>query len=70
MEPGKGTVSAGKVHISTTVSREDVAEVVKQCIENPATGGLVFDVVGGETAIAEAVRDVATHRIDTFAGYY
>lgn len=41
-----------------------------QCINNSATIGLAFDVVGGETPIAEAVEDVATHKIDTFEGYY
>lgn len=69
-EEEKGQIAAGKVHLSTTISREDVAEVVIQCIANSGTIGLVFDVVGGDTPIAEAVKDVATQKIDTFAGYY
>lgn len=69
-EEEKGQIAAGKVHLSTTISREDVAEVVMQCIANSGTIGLAFDVVGGDTPIAEAVKDVATQKVDTFAGYY
>lgn len=69
-EAEKGKVEAGKVHICTTISREDVAEVVKTCIEEPGTIGLTFDVVGGDTPIAEALKGVATERIDTFEGFY
>lgn len=52
------------------ISRADVAEVVKCCIEDPGTIGLAFDVVGGETPVAEAVRTVAEQRVDTFDGLY
>lgn len=69
-EPEKGKIEAGKVHLSTTISREDVAQVVKMCIEDESTIGLAFDVVGGDTPIAEAVKDVTTKRTDTFDGYY
>ena len=43
-EPGKNTVVAGKVSIETSVSRQDVARVVAECLENAAIVGLAFDV--------------------------
>lgn len=69
-DPGSGTVAAGKVHITRNISREDVAEVIVRCIEEPSTIGLAFDIVGGETPIRDAVREVGSKRIDTFEGRY
>lgn len=69
-EPAQGTVDAGRVHLNSTISREDVAAVVVECIKNGGTKGLAFDVVGGSTPITEAVAAVADKRIDTFAGRY
>jgi hypothetical protein len=40
------------------------------CIKTPSTVGLAFDVVGGETPIAEAVDEVGSQKIDTFEGHY
>lgn len=73
-EPGKGTVAAGKISSATMVSREDVARVVAECLENPATAGLAFDVVGGDETnakpIAEAVEEIAKGKVDCFEGYH
>jgi len=69
-EPGTGTVAAGQVHLSRTISREDVAAVVVECIKQEGTQGLAFDVVGGETPIKDAVATVAKDRTDTFAGRF
>ncbi|CAD0082127.1 unnamed protein product [Aureobasidium vineae] len=69
-EKGSGKAAAGKVHLGKSVSREDVAEVIVQCIENPSTIGLAFDVVGGETPIPQAVDEVGSKKIDTFEGRY
>lgn len=69
-EKGAGKVSAGKVRLNAVISREDVAEVVWRCIEEDGTKGLAFDVAGGETDIAEAIKYVPDNRIDTFAGRY
>ena len=70
MKPGVGTVAAGKVSLERTVPREDVAQVVVQCMKEPGTIGLAFDVVGGDAPIAEAIATVARERIDTFEGFY
>jgi nucleoside-diphosphate-sugar epimerase len=69
-EPGTGKVSAGKVHLGSPISREDVAQVVVECLQMDGTIGLAFDVLGGETPIHEAVRKVAEAKVDTFEGYY
>ena len=69
-EPATGNVSAGKVHLNTTISREDVASVVVQCMKQDGTKGLAVDCVGGDTPIADAVAEVAKGRIDSFEGRY
>ena len=69
-DPAKGTVAAGKVHLNSMVSREDVAAVVMRGIQEDGTKGLAFDVVGGDTPIADAVKEVADGKIDTFDGFY
>ena len=69
-EPGAGKIAAGRVGLERTISREDVAAVVIECIKNNGTIGLAFDVVGGETPIAQAVREVVDGRQDTFEGQY
>ncbi|KAK5122613.1 hypothetical protein LTR85_003876 [Meristemomyces frigidus] len=69
-EAGQGTIAAGKVHLGSTISREDVAQTVVECLKNDGTKGLAFDCVGGDTPIAEAVAQVAKERLDGFAGRY
>ncbi|KAH0356325.1 NAD(P)-binding protein, partial [Aureobasidium melanogenum] len=69
-DKGSGKVAAGKVHLGNSVSREDIAEVIVQCIKNLSTIGLAFDVVGGETPIPQAIEEVASQKIDTFEGHY
>lgn len=65
-----GKVAAGKVHLGNSVSREDIAEVIVQCIKTPSTIGLAFDVVGGETPITQAIDEVGSQRVNTFEGHY
>ena len=69
-EPARGTCSAGKVHTTATISREDVAHIIWECIQNDQTHGLAFDCVGGDTTISDAVGKVGKEKIDTFEGYY
>ncbi|EMC92022.1 hypothetical protein BAUCODRAFT_274119 [Baudoinia panamericana UAMH 10762] len=69
-EASTGKIAAGKVHISPTIPREDVAKVIAECLKNDGTKGLAFDCVGGETPIADAVAEVAKARVDVFAGRY
>jgi len=69
-DPGSERCEAGRVHFGKAISREDVARVVVACIRDEGTAGLAFDVVGGDTEVSEAVRNVASKREDCFEGFY
>jgi nucleoside-diphosphate-sugar epimerase len=51
-----GRVTAGTDVGSGEIPRADVAGVLLACIDEPATVGRTFDVIGGDTPIEEAVR--------------
>lgn len=70
LEPAKGTIKAGKVHLGSSISREDVAAVVAEALNNDGTIGLAFDILGGETPIKQAVQQVIEKKEDNFEGYY
>jgi nucleoside-diphosphate-sugar epimerase len=70
LDPAKGTIAAGKVHLNLVISREDVASVVIECMKQPATIGLAIDCVGGDTPIAQAVAEAAKDKLDAFEGRY
>ena len=57
-EPGTGRVRAAASVGRGEVSREDVAAVLVAVLDEPATAGVVFELVGGDTPITEAVRGV------------
>jgi hypothetical protein len=40
------------------VTRGDVAEVVAGLLAEPASDGLVLDLLGGDTAVTEAIASV------------
>jgi nucleoside-diphosphate-sugar epimerase len=65
-----GKVSAGRVGMIPKVSREDVADVFVACIENDETIGRVFEVVGGDVPVEDAVRRAAEEKIDSFGKEY
>jgi hypothetical protein len=44
--------------------------VVVECLKQIGTIGLAFDVVGGGTAIEEAVASVVEGKVDTFEERY
>lgn len=65
VKPGRLTddVPSGRVQIAEhldpgSVTRGDVAHVVAEVLETGSTIGTTFDVLGGRTAIAEAVKSV------------
>lgn len=65
VRPGRLTDEAptGRVHIDRhvprgNVSRADVAAVLLECLRNDGTVGAVFELVGGDTPIPEAVASV------------
>jgi uncharacterized protein YbjT (DUF2867 family) len=59
-EPGTGRVSAAEtLNIEqTTVARDDVAATIVACLKDPATIGKQFDLLAGDTPIAEAIAKV------------
>lgn len=69
-DPAKGTISAGKVHVTNTIPRADVAAVVVEVIKQDGTKGLAIDIVGGSTPIKDAIAEVVKGRVDTFEGKY
>ncbi|KAF2758674.1 NAD(P)-binding protein [Pseudovirgaria hyperparasitica] len=69
-DPAVGVIAAGHVKLGRTISREDVAAVVAECLKNEKTVGLAFDVAGGDTKISEAVAKIASDRVDTFEGFH
>ena len=69
-EAGTRKVAAGKVSLGNTISREDVAAVVVECMKEDGTIGMAFDIVGGNTPIQQAVKEVINEKVDTFEGQY
>ncbi len=67
VRPGRLTDDAGSGNIdaaiilerSGEIPRADVAATLVACLDEPATVGLGFDLIGGNTAIAEALRTLA-----------
>lgn len=58
-DPGTGRVTAAvELAESGSIPREDVAATVLAALDTPSTIGLAFDLVGGETPIADAVRSL------------
>ena len=57
--PGSGLVEAARsLERSGEVSRDDVAATLVACLQEPATVGASFDLLAGETPIAEALRSL------------
>jgi uncharacterized protein YbjT (DUF2867 family) len=54
-EPGAGTVTIGESTGRGSIPRADVAAVVAQCLTSPATAGMQFEVISGDTPIAAAL---------------
>jgi uncharacterized protein YbjT (DUF2867 family) len=59
-EPGTGRISAAEtLNIEqTSVARADVAATIVACLQDPTTIGKQFDLLAGDTPIAEAVAGV------------
>jgi uncharacterized protein YbjT (DUF2867 family) len=64
-DPGTDRVRAGADVGDGSISRDDVAAVLAISVHDPALATVTFEVVAGETPIAEALaacRSVGTHR--------
>lgn len=61
--PDTGLVEVGMpLDHSGQIPRDDVAATLLACLDEPGTVGLTFDLIGGETPIAEAVASLAAGR--------
>jgi nucleoside-diphosphate-sugar epimerase len=54
-DPGTGRVTIADETGRGSVPREDVAAVLLAVLDTPGTGGLTFEVISGDTPIADAV---------------
>jgi uncharacterized protein YbjT (DUF2867 family) len=54
-DPGTGRVQVGESTPRGQVTRDDVAAVLVAVLDTPSTIGRSFDLIGGETPIADAV---------------
>jgi uncharacterized protein YbjT (DUF2867 family) len=54
-DPGSGRVHAGPSEPRGSIARDDVAAVAAAVLAEPRTAGVTFELVGGETPIADAV---------------
>jgi uncharacterized protein YbjT (DUF2867 family) len=55
-DPGTGRVTLGPGVARGDITRDDVAAVVRELLDTPATAGAVLELVGGDTPIGDAVR--------------
>ena len=58
-DPGTGHVTLADSVERGDISRDDVALVLRACLDEPRTAGRVFELVGGEVAVGEAVASMA-----------
>jgi uncharacterized protein YbjT (DUF2867 family) len=55
-DPGTGLIEAAeRLEQSGSIPRDDVAGTLLACLDAPSTIGRSFDLIGGETPIAEAI---------------
>lgn len=63
-DSGTGRVALGEhvepVHRGATIPREDVAAVLLACLDDDRTVGTVFEVVGGDQPIGDAIDALVT----------
>lgn len=59
-ETGTGRVMVGAEVERSEIPREDVAAVLVRVLDEQATAGVVFEVVGGDTPVDEAIRSLVT----------
>jgi uncharacterized protein YbjT (DUF2867 family) len=61
-EPGTGRVTLGPSVPRGEIPRDDVAAVLAAVLHEPATAGLTFEVVSGDTPVEEAIAGLAAGR--------
>jgi nucleoside-diphosphate-sugar epimerase len=59
-EPGTGLVAVASSLRRGEIPREDVAAVLAAVLDEPASVGAAFDLVGGDTPVTEAIRGLSS----------
>jgi cytosine deaminase len=57
-DPGSGRVALGEQMPRGQVSRDDVAAVLAEVLDSPNTVGRTVDLIGGDTAVVDAVKAI------------
>ena len=57
-DPGTGKVEIGDLEAGGSVTRDDVAAVLAECLTADNTIGKAFDLINGDTSISDAVRSL------------
>ncbi|KAG8892854.1 hypothetical protein FRC01_013915, partial [Tulasnella sp. 417] len=57
-EPGAGSASIGRTHLTSRVSRDDVARVLFYLLDREDASGLAIDVAGGSSDIESRLEEV------------
>jgi uncharacterized protein YbjT (DUF2867 family) len=60
-DPGSGTVTIAESTGHERIPRADVAAVLVAVLDTPETAGVTFELISGDTAIADAVAKLARH---------
>ena len=55
-DPGTGQVQRGAARRPREITRDDVAAVLAACLDEPRTVRATFELLQGDTPIAEALR--------------
>ncbi|KAI0078101.1 NAD(P)-binding protein [Panus rudis PR-1116 ss-1] len=66
--PGVGKAAIGKMHITESISRDDVAKTLALLLDRPDAVGLALDVVGGDTPIEEVLDTAIRSRVTAWIG--
>ncbi|KDQ56023.1 hypothetical protein JAAARDRAFT_318144 [Jaapia argillacea MUCL 33604] len=66
--PGSGTASIGKTHITQSISRDDVAKCLALLLNREDAAGLAIDIVGGDDPIELALEATIRKRESSWIG--
>ncbi|KAJ7607535.1 NADH(P)-binding-domain-containing protein [Roridomyces roridus] len=66
--PGVGTADIGRTHLTTTISRDDVAMALFLLLDREDAAGLGIDIAGGQTPIAQGLDEMIKKGESDFLG--
>ncbi|KAI0297062.1 NAD(P)-binding protein [Multifurca ochricompacta] len=54
-QPGTGRADIGRTHVTSFITRDDVAQILAELVERPDAAGLAIDITSGDVPIAEGL---------------